>query len=190
MVGMARPLAVCGHSAGGKPLSVVQPSNDRRRHTLMKWFHIQPLLLCVLLLFFIFSSPALMFLPQFAVIILLFFFCLCFIFHAPSPFFLSILTVPLYLISLLALCLSLSLSLEGDQECRVVTRKSSIWVERDEWCRMVKFNTYLDYSYRFCVVWDVVPFSLLVPLIHILWLNILIFTGQNMVLKCPIRYST
>lgn len=33
--------------------------------------------------------------------------------------------------------------------CRAVTRKSSIWVERDEWCCMVKFNTYLDYSYRF-----------------------------------------
>lgn len=110
MVGMARPLAVCGHSAGGKPLSVVQPSNDRRRHTLMKWFHIQPLLLCVLLLFFFYffscahvSASVCCHYPSF------FFFCLCFIFHAPSPFFLSILTVPLYLISLLALCLSLSL---------------------------------------------------------------------------------
>lgn len=61
----------------------------------------------------------------------------------------------------------------GKQECHVVMRKSRIWFERDGWCYMVKFITYYEHSYRIRVVWDVVVFVLLVPLIHILWLNIL-----------------
>lgn len=57
---------------------------------------------------------------------------------------------------------------------------------------VVKFNTYLDYSYRFSAVWVVVTFSLLGPLMHILcfYIHWVISTGLNTVLKCPIRYGT
>lgn len=150
----------------------------------MKWFHIRPLLLYACIFFFLPPFKfALMFLPGF-------FFSSIIQFVSFSAFLL--LSTPLVSSARLILrrssLLCLSLSLEGEQECCVVTRKSSIWVERDEWCCLVKFNTYLDYPYRFCVVWDVVKFSLLVPLIHILWLKIpwVIFTGQNMVLNRPI----
>lgn len=141
---MARPRAVCGRSAGGKLLSAVQPSNDRRRHTLMKWFHIQPLLLCALF----FPPCAHVFCLSLPSLSLIFFF-----------FLVSILSVIMLLSPLStppaprALVFSIPprsppvrLSLEGGQECRAVMRKSSIWFERDEWCCMVKFNTYLDYS--------------------------------------------
>lgn len=84
--------------------------------------------------------------------------------------------------------LSDSLNVESGPECRVVT-SLAFSLRKNEWCCMVRFNTYLSYLNRFRVVWDVVTFSLLVPVIHTLWLNMLIFTGLNMVLKCPIRYN-
>lgn len=95
----------------------------------------------------------------------------------------------LYSESLLTLCLSFSWE-----------SRTAVWwwgsrafgLREMNGCCMVKFNTYFDYSYRFRVVWDVVAFALLVPLIHILWLNILwvIFVTQKMVLKHPIWYTT
>ncbi len=117
-----------------------------------------------------------------------FFIFLCYLsLHCFSAFLLLstlLASCALYSASLLTLCLW--------RESRNVVRwrgSLAFWAERDEWCCMLEFNTYLCYSYRFSVVWDVVSFSLLVPLIHILWSNILIFTGQNVGIKCPIGPS-
>ena len=134
-------------------------------------FHIRPLTFCTSAFFLLFLFVLV--LPDFTVIILDFYFS-----SAPSPFpcFSSpvsssgLLCSPILHLSSLPVCLpsrgGAGMSC-GDEEVGHLGR------ERDEWGCMVKSNTHLNYSYRFRVVWDVVTFSLLVPLIHILWLNIL-----------------
>lgn len=140
----------------------VQPSNDRRRRTLMKRFHSRPLSLCAPLLF---SAPACG--------ARLYFLSLLF-FHSSSspPRGLS------YSVFLLRLPPSPSLSPGGELECRAVT-SLAFGSRKNDWCRAARFNTYLGYLYRFGVAWDVVTFCLLVPLIHTLRLRILILMGKG-----------
>lgn len=115
-----RPPADCGRSAGGKPLSAVQPCSDRRRHTLMKRFHIHPRSLCRLL-----SSS---FASRFCLTLLLFSSFLLSFLISLSPFPLSCQPVSCNSVSLLGLCRSVS----GGRAGMSCGDKSSIWVEK-EW---------------------------------------------------------
>lgn len=57
----------------------------------------------------------------------------------------------------------------------------------------MKFNTYLNYSYRFGAVWVVVTFSLLGPLMHILFSHALSHihrTEYGIKMSHKIRYLT
>lgn len=171
-----RPPADCGHSAGGKALSAVQPCSDRRRHTLMKRFHINPLVLpassllrrscsCLTYCCSLPFSP----LSSFCVLPFSPLSSLCFLPFSPLSSFCFLRfpsPVSPSLVTQYPSSVCVALSLEGEQECRAVT-SLAFGLRKNEWRCMVRFNTYLDYLYRFCVVWDVVAFSLLVPLIHL-----------------------
>lgn len=163
VAGMARPPAVCGHSAGGKPLcgAAVQWQEETHTNEMVPYT---------------FFSSTLRFLPSLAVII----------------FLISVFLPLSFCLLLFLLLFSCQLSLYTPLSYSV--SPLSVFFSRGRtgmlvwwWGSLVKFNTYLDYSYRFSAAWDVATFSLLVPLIHILWLTILCHVHRT---ECGIKMSS